>query len=97
MQYTATSYAEPLVRIFDDAWSPPETSTSPRPRSPAIWCARWLTANAWSTVERGIYEPAIRLISRLGDVARRAQNGSVHRYLGFSFTALVIVLLVVTW
>jgi hypothetical protein len=30
-------------------------------------------------------------------VGRRAQNGSIQRYLGFSFTALVVVLLVVTW
>ena len=29
--------------------------------------------------------------------ARRLQNGSIHRYLGFSFTALLIVLVAVTW
>jgi uncharacterized iron-regulated membrane protein len=31
-----------------------------------------------------------------GDQARRVQNGSIHRYLGFSFAALVVVLIVVT-
>ena len=48
-------------------------------------------------VERGLYEPVIRLLWRIGDQARRLQDGSVHRYLGFSFAALVVVLLVVTW
>ena len=98
MQYTATSYAEPLVRIFDDALRPTrDLDVTPTEESRYLVREVAYRQRMVDQVERGIYEPAIRLISRLGDVARRAQNGSVHRYLGFSFTALVIVLLVVTW
>jgi len=35
-------------------------------------------------------------LDRLGALARRVQNGSVHRYLTFSFVALVVVLIAVT-
>ncbi len=44
-----------------------------------------------------VYEPLVRIVLGVGEAARRIQNGSIHRYLGFSFTALVLVLMVVTW
>ena len=33
---------------------------------------------------------------RFGDLGRRVQNGNVSRYLGFSFAALLAVLVVVS-
>ena len=47
-------------------------------------------------IETRVYRPGIRAMDRLGIVARRLQNGSIHRYLGFSFVALLAVLIVVT-
>jgi hypothetical protein len=47
-------------------------------------------------VEARGYLPAARLLQRVGDLARRVQNGSIHRYLGFSFAALVLVLVLVS-
>jgi len=47
-------------------------------------------------VEDRWYAPAARWLRIAGDQARRIQNGSIHRYLGFSFAALVLVLVVVT-
>jgi hypothetical protein len=44
-----------------------------------------------------VYRPVIGLMDRLGEVARGLQNGSIHRYLGYSFAALVVVLVVVAW
>jgi hydrogenase-4 component B len=35
------------------------------------------------------------LVDRCGTAARRLQNGSIHRYLGYSFLALVAVLVLV--
>ena len=45
-------------------------------------------------IERGAYRPLTVLAARWGEVARRAQNGSVHRYLAYGFAALVIMLVV---
>ena len=47
-------------------------------------------------IESGAYRPGIRLVDRIGLVARRLQNGSIHRYLGYSFVALLAVLVVVS-
>ena len=46
-------------------------------------------------VERGLYAPVIRAVGSWGQVARRLQPGSVHRYLAYGLGALVIVLVAV--
>jgi formate hydrogenlyase subunit 3/multisubunit Na+/H+ antiporter MnhD subunit len=96
MQYTATSYAEPLARVFDDALRPERdieiTHTSE---------SRYLVERVQfhqhldDVVEVRVYRPLLALVDRCGVAARRLQNGSIHRYLGYSFLALVAVLVLV--
>jgi hydrogenase-4 component B len=96
MQYTATSYAEPLARVFDDALRPERdievTHTSE---------SRYLVERVEfrqrldDVVEARAYRPMLRVADRVGLAARRLQNGSIHRYLGYSFVALVAVLVLV--
>ncbi len=96
MQYTATSYAEPLTRVFDDAVRPERdvvvTHTSE---------SRYLVDRVQyrqqvdEVIEVRVYHPVLRVAGRIGTAARRLQNGSIHRYLGYSFLALVAVLVVV--
>ena len=96
MQYTATSYAEPLARVFDDALRPERdieiTHTSE---------SRYLVERVQyhqhldDVVEVRFYRPLLTLLDRCGMAARRLQNGSIHRYLGYSFLALVAVLVLV--
>ena len=93
MQYTATSYAEPLLRVFDDALSPTRDVTV----SHAEESRHTVRAIAYSqrvvdVIEARLYAPAVAALTRLGDRARSVQNGSIHRYVGFSFAALLIVL-----
>ncbi len=98
MQYTATSYAEPLVRVFDDALQPTrDLDVTHTTESRYLVRAVAFRQRMVDQVERGLYQPLLGLLEAVGDVGRRAQNGSIQRYLGFSFTALVVVLLVVTW
>jgi hypothetical protein len=96
MQYTATSYAEPLARVFDDALRPERdievTHTSE---------SRYLVERVefrqrlGDVVEERAYRPMLRLADWVGLAARGLQNGSIHRYLGYSFLALVAVLVLV--
>lgn len=93
MQYTATSYAEPLLRVFDDALSPTRDVTV----SHAEESRHTVRAIAYSqrvvdVIEARLYAPVVAALIRLGDRARTVQNGSIHRYVGFSFAALLIVL-----
>ncbi|MCU0266707.1 MAG: hydrogenase 4 subunit B [Actinomycetia bacterium] len=98
MQYTATSYAEPLVRVFDDALRPSrDLQVSHAEESRYLVQRVEFRQQLSDVVEDRAYLPAARRLGRVGVLARRVQNGSIHRYLAFSFAALVVVLLVVTW
>ena len=97
MQYTATSYAEPLVRVFDDALRPRRDLEVTHTEESRYLVERVEFRQRLSdVVEDRVYAPATRAVTRVGRAARGIQNGSIHRYLAFSFTALAVVLLVVT-
>ena len=95
MQYTATSFAEPLQRVFDDVLRPDrDLDVSHLAESRYFEQAITYRSRTDDAIERGAYRPLAVLAARWGEVARRAQNGSVHRYLAFGFAALVILLVV---
>lgn len=98
MQYTATSYAEPLGRVFDDALRPERDVVVTHASESRYLVERVrFRQQVEDVLEARVYRPAVRIVDRLGDAARWLQNGSIHRYLGYSFVALVAVLVVVTW
>jgi hypothetical protein len=98
MQYTATSYAEPLSRVFDEALRPErDIEITHATESRYLVEAVRFRQQVGDIVEMRVYRPAIGLMDRLGEAARALQNGSIHRYLGYSFAALVVVLVVVAW
>lgn len=96
MQYNATSYAEPVMRIFDDALQPSRDVVVTHVAESAYLAERVRFAqHVDDVVEARLYRPLVAAADALADRARRVQNGSINRYLAFSFTALVAVLLVV--
>lgn len=98
MQYTATSYAEPLVRVFDDALQPSRDLTVSHADESSYLAQRVeFRQQLVDVVEERAYAPAVAGAARLGTIVRRIQNGSIHRYLAFSFAALLVVLVAVTW
>jgi hypothetical protein len=98
MQYTATSYAEPLVRVFDDALQPRrDVQVTHADESRYLVSRVRFRQRVTDLVSDRLYEPLVRVSLAVGVAARRIQNGNIHRYLGFSFTALIVVLLAVTW
>jgi NADH:ubiquinone oxidoreductase subunit 5 (subunit L)/multisubunit Na+/H+ antiporter MnhA subunit len=93
MEYTATSFAEPLQRVFDDVLHPEidvdvDHHTESRHYVQAIRY-RLHTRDAF---EQRLYLPLIALARRWGNAARRVQNGSIHRYLTYSLVTLIVVL-----
>ena len=95
MQYTATSFAEPLQRVFEDVLRPDrDLDVSHLAESRYFEDALRYQTRIDDAVERGWYRPLISLAGRWGEVARRAQNGSMHRYLAYGFAALIVVLVV---
>jgi NADH:ubiquinone oxidoreductase subunit 5 (subunit L)/multisubunit Na+/H+ antiporter MnhA subunit len=96
MQYNATSYAEPLVRVFDDMLSPNrDVEVTHADESRYLVERIEYRQQVVDAVEVGVYRPVLRGAASVGERARGLQNGSLHRYLGYSFAALLVVLVVV--
>jgi formate hydrogenlyase subunit 3/multisubunit Na+/H+ antiporter MnhD subunit len=95
MEITATSFAEPLQRVFADVLRPDHdlevTHAAESRYFPEAISYRRRVDDA---LERALYQPVIAAVSWWGRQARRVPNGSVHRYLAFGFVALVLALVV---
>ncbi len=95
MEYTATSFAEPLQRVFDDVLRPDlDVGVDHLDESRYYVEAVRYRQGIRDSVEHRLYEPVIRAANWWGQMARRLQNGSIHRYLGYGFAALIVVLIV---
>lgn len=95
MEYTATSFAEPLQRVFDDVLRPDlDLDVSHRAESRYYVEAIAVRTGIRDGFERVVYQPVVRAAARWGRAARRIQNGSVHRYLAYGFAVLVVCLVV---
>lgn len=96
MEYNATSYSEPLVRVFRSSLQASQLVDVVRhDQSPLLVETTTFTQETGDAVEDRVYLPVTRLLLRFGDLARTVQNGSIHRYVGFSFAAMVLVLVLV--
>ncbi|WP_369394323.1 proton-conducting transporter membrane subunit [Streptomyces sp. CG1] len=94
MAYTATSFAEPLRRVFDDVLAPEQAVDVTPVRESAYLVAR-VRFRQWvpDRIEHRLYAPVLGFLAGAGRAARRLAGGSVHLYLGYGFTGLVILLL----
>lgn len=97
MQYTATSFAEPLQRVFDDVLRPDrDVEVSHLSESRYYVEKVSYRTSVGDAVEHGVYRPVISAVNWWGRRARLLQNGSVHRYLAYGLVALVVILAVIS-
>ncbi|NUL04670.1 hydrogenase 4 subunit B [Streptomyces lunaelactis] len=95
MAYTATSFAEPLQRVFDDVLAPEQDVNVTHTRESTYLVERVrFQHRVPDRIEHRMYEPLLALLARVGQAARRLAGGSVHLYLGYGFFSLVALLLV---
>ncbi|UXY25364.1 proton-conducting transporter transmembrane domain-containing protein [Streptomyces sp. HUAS TT20] len=100
MAYTATSFAEPLQRVFDDVLAPEQDLNVTPVRESAYLVERVrFQRRVPDRIEHRLYEPVLSALAGTGRAARRLASGSVHLYLGYGFVGLVVLLvaLVVGW
>ena len=95
MQYTATSFAEPLQRVFDDILRP-DTDVEVTHFAESHYLVEKVTYRTLLTdpVEQRYYTPVVRAVTSWAGLVRRAHNGSVHLYLAYGALGLLVVLLV---
>ena len=99
MEYTATSFAEPLQRVFDDVVQP-ETDVDVTHHRESAYLVQAVAyrRRVPDRIERRLYEPVLATVTRWGQAGRRLATGSVHRYLGYGFYTVcgLLILLAVT-
>ncbi len=95
MQYTATSFAEPMQRVFDDVLRP-DTDIEITQSSESRYLADKITyrSSIGDAIEDRFYAPVIQAISVASGWVRRAHTGSVHLYLAYGALGVLIVLVV---
>lgn len=95
MQYTATSFAEPLQRVFDDVLRP-DTAIEVTPTAESRYMADRVTYRnrIGDAVEERLYTPIVRAVAAAAGVVRRAHTGSIHLYLAYGALGVLIVLVV---
>ncbi len=95
MQYTATSFAEPLQRVFDDVLRP-DTDIEVTQPVESQYLADSITyrTRIADAIEERLYVPLIRLVTAAAEMARRAHTGSVHLYLAYGALGVLVVLVV---
>jgi hydrogenase-4 component B len=95
MQYTATSFAEPLQRVFDDVLRPvTDIEITHHAESRYLVERASVRVRLGDAIETRLYEPIVRAVQRWARWVSSAHPGSVHVYLGYGAVGLLIVLLV---
>ncbi|MGW7005574.1 proton-conducting transporter transmembrane domain-containing protein [Streptomyces sp. NPDC054933] len=93
MAYTATSFAEPLQRVFDDVLAPEQDVDVTHARESAYLVEHvQYQTRIPDRIEHRLYRPVLAALSVVGTWARRLASGSVHLYLGYGFFGLVVLL-----
>jgi formate hydrogenlyase subunit 3/multisubunit Na+/H+ antiporter MnhD subunit len=95
MQYTATSFAEPLQRVFDNVLKP-ETDVEVTHFAESQYLVEKVTYRNLQAdpVEKRLYTPVVLAVTTWANWVRRAHPGSVHLYLAYGALGLLIVLVI---
>jgi formate hydrogenlyase subunit 3/multisubunit Na+/H+ antiporter MnhD subunit len=93
MQYTATSFAEPLQRVFDNVLQP-DTDVEITHFAESQYLVEKITYRTLLTdpLERRLYNPVVQALTTWARWVRGAHPGSVHLYLAYGALGLLIVL-----
>ncbi|WP_396912240.1 proton-conducting transporter membrane subunit [Mycolicibacterium sp.] len=95
MEYTATSFAQPLQRVFDDVLRP-DTDIEVTHLAESRYMAQEVTyrSRIGDAIEERCYRPVLTAVAATASVVRRAHTGSVHLYLLYGALGVLIVLVV---
>ena len=94
MEYTATSFAEPLQRVFDDVVRPEQdVDVDHYEESRYLVRAVAYRRRVPDRIEWRLYRPVLAAVDWCGRAATRLAPGSIHRYLGYGFYTVCGVLM----
>ena len=98
MEYTATSFAEPLRRVFTELYRPTkELTIDHHPESKYFVESIEYKSEITPLFDRLLYDPLLKIINFFSRQVQRLQAGSLHLYLLYIAILLVILLLTARW
>jgi hydrogenase-4 component B len=98
MEYTATSFAEPLRRVFAELYRPTkELTVEFHPDSKYFVQSIAYKSEIAPLFERLLYDPFLRLMQFAARQVQHLQAGSLHLYLVYVTVILIILLLAARW
>jgi len=93
MEYTATSFAEPLRRVFSELYRPTkEVTIDFNPDSKYFVQSIEYKSDIRPWFEEFLYEPLVNKIRAWSQRVRQLQSGSLHGYLAYLFIMLGLLL-----
>ena len=93
MQYTATSFAQPLQQVFDDVLRS-DVEVIRQMSSTYVVERIDYRARVADVIENRWYAPVLRTVAHAAQLVRRAHTGSVHLYLAYGAIGVLIAMLV---
>lgn len=95
MQYTATSFAEPLQRIFDDVLRPDTDIEITHVAESRYFVDKIVyRTRIADAIEERCYSPVLQMVAGAAAMVRRAHTGSVHLYLAYGALGVLTVLVI---
>jgi hypothetical protein len=98
MEYTATSFAEPLRRVFVELYRPTKELTIDfNPESKYFVQSIEYKSEITPWFEAYLYNPVLRVIRAASRHMRQLQSGSLHGYIAYLFVVLLFMLVMLLW
>jgi hypothetical protein len=98
MEYTSTSFAEPLRRVFAELYRPTkELTVDFHPDSKYFVQSIEYKSDIRSWFEEFLYTPLLNLTQWFSQRVRRLQSGSLHGYVAYLFVMLILMLIASLW
>jgi hypothetical protein len=95
MQYSATSFAQPIRRMFSAIVWPDRAVQVEYSHAPYFISTISYEVSLKPLFTRFIYAPVRFAFLRVVMLMRLLQNGSIHAYLAYVFVALIVTLAVI--
>lgn len=95
MQYTATSFAEPLRRVFDDVLRPDvDVKVTHMDESRYLIERVSYRSQIVDVIEARLYRPILAAVGVWAGWVRRAHSGNIHLYLAYGAIGMLVVVAV---
>lgn len=93
MEYTATSFSQPIRRIFRTIFQPTKEINKEYVHKPYFTSRVKYTGEIKPIFEDILYRPQFKYFLKLANKVRVLQSGSIQLYLGYMFVALIVLLI----